>query len=231
MKKIALLVFLITAITINAYSQNEKFFRFGMNASTGFAWIKPDTKTIEYQGMKLGFGYGFIGEFTIADNFSFASGFEVQYSGGKIQNTNAIVNFPNGSATYVDSSAIQTSTIRLQYLEFPLTLKMKTNEINYLTYFLRVGGSVGIKLNANSDEDYKSNTPGISNFSEQDVDINKNINFFRAAFVVGGGFEYSLGGSTTALVELTFNNGLTDIFDEENKGINNYMMLKLGIIF
>lgn len=230
MKKIALLSFLVITIVSNAFSQNEKFFRFGMDASVGFAWIKPDTKTLEYQGMKLGFGYGFIGEFTIADNFSFASGFDVQYSGGKIQNTDALM-YDNNNTTVLDSHAVQTSTMRLQYLEFPLTLKMKTNEINYITYFLRVGGSVGIKLNAKSDEDYKSNIAGILPFSNQDVDINKDVNFFRAAFVVGGGFEYSLGGTTSALVELTFNNGLTDIFDTDVKAINNYMMLKLGVIF
>jgi len=226
MKKIVLVMVLFAAFAVTTTAQNEKFFRFGLHGNTGLSWMKPDQDSLEYQGMKLGFGYGFIGELTIADNFSFATGFDVNYMGGKLQKLGVNQIYPPDT-TPVFSKL--TSSYRFQYLDIPLTLKMKTNEINYITYFARIGGSIGICLNAKADQEY-SPLSGSQMLSLNDQDLKDEKNFFRANFLIGGGLEYSLGGTTSVLAELSFVNGLTYQL-EDTKSVGNYIMLKFGIMF
>jgi len=224
MKKIVLALILFAGFVFVSNAQNEKFFRFGLHANTGLAWMKPDQDSLEYQGMKIGFGWGFIGELTIADNFSFATGFDVNYMGGKLQKM--------GIYHVYDSDTLLstlTSNYRFQFLDIPLTLKMKTNEINYITYFARIGGSVGICFNAKADQEY-SPLSGTTKETISDLDLKDEKKLLRANFLISGGIEYSLGGTTSALAELSFVNGLTYQIDD-SKSIGNYIMLKLGIMF
>jgi hypothetical protein len=216
MKKITLVSFLLSVFIFSGFSQNEKPFRIGLHGSPSVAWLKPETKPYESKGLRLGFGYGLIAEISLADNYSFATGIESVYSGGKIQN--------------VDTTGTTTGTYRVQYLEIPLCLKMKTNEINYITYFAKFGGGINGRLRSFADYKYKDLLGTESSLI--DVDINKDINLFRISFVVGLGIEYSLGGSTSALLGVNFNNGLTDIFKDKNiKAKNNFITVNLGIIF
>ncbi|HPF00190.1 MAG TPA: porin family protein [Bacteroidales bacterium] len=226
MKKIVLALILFAAFAFTSNAQNEKFFRFGLHANTGLTWMKPDQDSLEYQGMKIGLGWGFIGELTIADNFSFATGFDINYMGGKLQKIGVNQIYPPDTAAVFSKL---TSNYRFQFLDIPLTLKMKTNEINYITYFARIGGSIGICLNAKADEEY-SPLSGSQMLSLNDQNLKEERNFFRANFLISGGLEYSLGGTTSALAELSFVNGLTYQL-EDNKSIGNYIMLKFGIMF
>jgi hypothetical protein len=218
MKKITTISFLLFVFILSASAQNEKFFRFGLHGSPSVAWLKPETKSYQSKGLRLGFGYGLIAEFTLADNYSFATGVESVYSGGKLQN--------------VDTFGITTTaTYRVQYVEVPIALKMKTNEINYITYYAKFGGGLNLRLNSFADFSYKD-AMGNSMPSLLDEDIKSDINLFRISFLIGLGIEYSLGGTTSALIGVNFNNGLTDIFKDDNiKGKNNFITVNLGVIF
>lgn len=226
MKKIVLALILFAGFVFVSNAQNEKFFRFGLHANTGLAWMKPNQDSLEYQGMKIGLGWGFIGELTIADNFSFATGFDVNYMGGKLQKLGILYTFDGDTAP---SPASVISNYRFQFLDIPLTLKMKTNEINYITYFARIGGSVGICFNAKADQEY-SPLSGTTKETISDLNLKDEKKLLRANFLISGGIEYSLGGTTSALAELSFVNGLTYQIDD-SKSIGNYIMLKLGIMF
>lgn len=225
MKKIVFVSIALFLIAGASHGQNEKFFRFGLHGNTGMVWMKPDQDSLEFQGTRMGLGYGFIGEMTIANNFSFATGFDVSYVGGKLQKAGVYYAYPPNDTL----SSNENSTYKLQYLDIPLTLKMKTNEINYITYFARIGGSIGIALKAKADREY--NVIGSSNsLTIQDIDLVDEKKFMRTNFLIGAGLEYSLGGTTSALAEISFVNGLTYLIDD-TKAIGNYVMLKFGIIF
>lgn len=226
MKKIVFASIALFLIAGASYGQNEKFFRFGLHGNTGMVWMKPDQDSLEYQGSRIGIGYGFIGEMTIANNFSFATGFDVSYVGGKLQKQGVSYIYPPDT---ISSLSNENSTYKLQYLDIPLTLKMKTNEINYITYFARIGGSIGIALKAKADREY-SVIGSSTSITVQDVDLVDEKKFMRTNFLIGAGIEYSLGGTTSALAELSFVNGLTYLIDD-TKAIGNYVMLKFGVIF
>lgn len=227
MKKIVLLsaLFYFTASILMAQDTETKLLRFGLQGNTGLSWMKTDQDSMQSLGLRLGYGYGFITEITLAKNFAVATGFDVLYQGGKIEKKGVLTAFPPDTTKELAS---KISTYRLQYLDIPVTLKMKTNEINYMTYFARIGGSFGLNLQAKADQNFK-NIPGTKEYTVEKVNVKDERKFFRANFLIAAGLEYSLGGTTAALAEISFTNGLTYLLDDKVKG--NYLQLKLGILF
>lgn len=225
MKKIVFAAITMLLI-VGATQAQDKVFRFGLSGSAGMSWMKPDQDSLEYQGSKFGIGYGFMGEISLATNFALVTGFDVSYTGGKLQQAGVYHLFDTIAGLELTN---KNSSYKLQYLDIPLTLKMKTNEINYITYYARIGGSFGIALSGKAEDEYVA----IGGTKNETITIDKlgsDMAFLRANFVIGAGLEYSLGGTTTALAEASFTNGLTYLLDD-TKAIGNFMVLKFGIMF
>jgi hypothetical protein len=113
-----------------------------------------------------------------------------------------------------------------QYVELPISLKMKTNEMNNFIYYGKIGISPMIRTSAKIDK----------------INSNEVINLFNASFIVGAGIHYTLGGSTMAVAGLSFHNGLLrtnkakeDIFLnnslKEAQLKPSYIAIDLGILF
>jgi hypothetical protein len=157
-------------------------------------------------------------DYNFTDNYSFSSGIDITSRGGKLENK-------IDSITYVQK-------YKLQFIEIPLTLKMRTNEIGYLTYFGQFGFTPGAKIKAIADIDSK--TPSTTTTLE-DIDINKEILGLNIDLVISLGVEYSLGGNASLYTALKFNNGFIDILKEKDnvnvKARSNYLGLGLGIFF
>ena len=64
------------------------------------------------------------------------------------------------------------------------------------------------------------------------VDVKDNINTFNLSLVIAVGLEYSLGGSTSVLAAITFDNGFLDVLSDDNqKAISNCLGLTVGVLF
>ncbi len=202
------------------YVANAQKFHFGLNIAPGIAWIKPDTKGFDNDGVKLAFSYGIITEFAFNQNqnYALATGLQVSYRGGKISNLDSIV-VGNGFKP-VNSK----TKLTLQYLELPVTLKMKTNEIGAFKYFGQFGLLPAFNIKATSVND--------NGFNITNENIKSDINAFSASLLVALGFEYNLVGNTSLVVSAAFNNGLTDVLDNKDvKAISNLINLNVGILF
>lgn len=228
MKKLTTLLLLFSALMVNA--QDSKL-HFGLKAAPSLAWLHSSTKGYDSNGSKFGFSYGLITEFKFSDNYAFATGLDITYRGGKTKNTETF------SVSGVTTTSSYENEMSLQYLELPLTLKLKTNEIGYFTYYLQAGISPGINISANAD--IKSSTQinnGTSTTTTSsdstDIDIKDGINNFNLSMVIGGGIEYTLSGSTVLLVGVQFNNGFLDVIDDSDIKVNsNYLALTVGVLF
>ncbi len=229
MKKIAftlLLLFFTVSITSKLTAQN---LRFGLKASPSLAWLKPDAEGYQSEGLRMGFSYGLLTEFLLAEQYSFATGAHITYLGGKL--SYPAQQTTNGN-TYVGE---KERTYRLQNIEIPLSLKMKTREIGYNTYFAIFGFGNSINLRARADDEFSSQD---SNFSTNDQDIKSEIPFLRVSLILGLGVEHSLGGNTALIGGLTFNNGFTNVLKGENPVNNrkqnakaNFIELSFGVLF
>jgi opacity protein-like surface antigen len=205
-------------------AQSEQKFHFGLKAAPSLAWITTDTKGFESSGTKLGFSYGLITEFNFTPNYAFATGVDITYRGG-----NSKYSFKANDSTTTNIE----EKYNLQYVEIPLTLKLKTNEIGYLTYFLQFGVAPGFNIRAKSDRKITTQTgSNISTESEDNVDIKDDINNFNLSMIIAGGLEYTLSGSTVLLAGITFNNGFLDILDDSAiKANSDYLALTVGVLF
>lgn len=209
MRKLLLLVTIILS-TLSTYAQDQKF-HFGLKITPSMAWIKPDNKDVERDGYKLGFAYGVQTEFRIQENYAIASGVQVAYRGGKLK------------FVYEDSLNLPDAVVnyKLQYVEIPIALKMKTNEFNKIRYYGMFGLSPGFIIRAKYDTD-----------DEDDIDAKKDINVLNVNMLIGAGLEYTISGSTALTGGIEFNNGFFDVFDDKDaKGVSNYLGLNIGVLF
>jgi len=217
-------------VLIAGYSFSQKVTG-GIEISPLISWMKPDiTQNIENEGVKPGFNFGFVCDLNLGDNFSFSTGILVNNFGGSLKFLDSIPAFTIDKGTSDSIYSFDPGAVidyKLQYIELPFSLKGKTNEIGYVTYFLKAGVSPMIKWKAKGDVT-QGNISGES--------IAKEVTGFGIGFHVGGGIEYSLGGNTKLLVEMVYTNGLTDFTKTETvagdeKVILNVLALRAGILF
>jgi hypothetical protein len=223
--RLATLVIFCTAwlLASTGFSQDKKI-GFGLHASPQLSWMKPDNeKMMKNDGVKLGFGYGLMFDFRFGQNYSFSTGINVLSTNGRLEYLDTLeIPFIHGPDGVKDTLPATTITYKLGYLEIPLTLLLKTNEIGYMTYFGQFGISNQIKLKAKGDASVNE----ISN-----EDLSEEVKFINVGLLIGGGFQYSLGGNTALLVALMYNNGFTDVLKDEEKVTLKSLTLKLGIMF
>lgn len=230
MKKLTVLALLFLTTFISK-AQDDNGMHFGLKITPALGWLRTDSKGVESNGTKFAFGYGLITEFKFSDRYSFATGLDVTYRGGNLKSSFET----NDGTTRIVS--VTESSLNLQYIELPLTLKLKTKEIGYLTYYLQVGVAPGINIRARGD--IKSSTQTTvggnttnANVELTDEDVQDDINNFNLSMLIGGGIEYTLSGSTVLLVGLQFNNGLLDASDQPDIKMNsNLLGLTVGVLF
>ncbi|MEJ7557409.1 MAG: porin family protein [Pedobacter sp.] len=194
-------------------------FRLGLTAHPTIGWVKPDIG--KSNGVSLGFSYGIIGDFNFTQNYSFATGLTITTVNGKSTEVVVINNDPGP-----DSQAEYGLKYKIQYVELPLTLKLKTVKINEVRYYGQFGLSNGILIGAKQDADMTNGT------SMKDINIKDDIKFYRAGLIIGAGAEFEVSGNTSLTTGITFNNGFTDITSSKSSTVrNHYIGINLGVFF
>lgn len=177
--------------------------------------MKPNVDNITGNGAKIGFAWGFIAEKNFTENYSITSGFNMLFNGGKL--------------TIKDVASTTNREYFLKYIEIPVSLKMRTNPINGIRYFGRIGFGTAFKIGSKVINEV---TP-IGGPTTTSVKMNYDkISFARESLIVGVGGEYELNEGPRIGVELNFNNGFTNILTEKNqKAMPNFFELAFSILF
>jgi hypothetical protein len=235
MKKITLLAFCLTALTAVSYAQNGKY-KIAPFVSPNISWMSPEQKFMESNGSVIRFGFGLMVDVMFTDNYAIGTGLHINRSGGDM--------------TYLEYDSYQNipvilerqRTYNLQYAEIPLTLKLRTNEIGYITYWGQFGLGLGVNLRAKGDDaiDYLHENPtnddnpeweetSIKSEEIEDEDIKGDINIFRASLIVGGGIEYNVSGNTSIVAGIVFNNGFTNTLKKEGVRTDNADLVEYNV--
>lgn len=227
MKKVFAILCLLAFTAASVHAQDRSV-RFGIKAAPNLGFIKPDTKELKNDGTSLGYTFGLMCDFMIGstENYAFSTGLFLNKIGGKYT-------FPFGDKNLRTES-------RYQYIELPLTLKLKTNEIGYMTYFGQIGFGAGFNIAAKSNLDVPDAKGDIVHMTDENI-LDK-TNLFKASLIVGAGMEFNFSGNTSAMVGLTYNNGFTNILKDQKvpdssgnekalKAKQHYFELSLGVFF
>ena len=217
------LLFLLITSTAIAQNGTEPYygFRLGLTAHPTIGWAKPETGTSN--GVNLGFSYGLLADFNFAENYSFSTGLTITSINGK---TTEINPSPYHDALSNPNPTAYELKYMLQYVEIPLTLKLKTDKIGLVRWYGQFGLSNDFNIGAKQN---------VSVNNRRIVDgqhIKKDINFYRAGLIIGGGLEYDIAGNTSITTGLTFNNGFTDISDDKSRSVKNHFVgINFGVFF
>jgi hypothetical protein len=116
-----------------------------------------------------------------------------------------------------------TVAYNLSYLTIPVGLKLKTNEIGYFTYFAELGFAqeinIGSRANSSGSDLNKTNVP-------------KETNLLNMSYFFGGGVEYNIGGSTSLVAGIFYNNGFVDVLsNNHHKAVLSYLSFRAGVLF
>lgn len=228
-KVLTLIVFGLLFLNLSAQDDNfsedkvaklpddDRKYRFGLQFSPDISWIKPDKTGYKNDGTKIGFSYGLSFEYFMTKNYLFSTGLTILNTGGAIKYTDDKIPLIE-----------VTEDFKIKYVELPVLLKLRTNEIGYLTYYGQFGFIAGIRFNSKSDLEYNSTTPTVlvtpvANFTD--------INAMNLSLAIGGGVEYNISGNTTIMLGLTFSNGFVDQLKGDATANLNYVALNIGIYF
>ncbi|MDQ3051777.1 MAG: PorT family protein [Bacteroidota bacterium] len=226
MKKLALsLLFAATIISTSwAQEDEDQVFHFGLKASPSVNWFRIEGDNVKNEALRLGFTYGLITEFRITQNYAFATGLDISYRGGKYSEVKLLPN-NTGVGALVTLDRIQ----RFQFVEVPISLKLKTNEIGYMKYYGTFGVLPGVLVKATEDVESgdKTRQPDRSKRGNQ-----SDFAAFNLSLQVGLGIEYNLGGNTSLTAGIHYVNGLIDIWDRKDLQMrSDGIVLNIGVFF
>lgn len=196
---IAICAALLTASTANAqrYYGGEKNMRLGLTVNPNIGWLNYGEDKYEASS-KIGFSYGLIADLGFARNYYFSTGLLINSINAKV--------------------ASEKKDIYLQYVDVPLTIKLKSNENNFGRFYGQFGFTAGVKVSA------KEKLEGLQKQPLSGEDL------FRLGLQIGGGSEIKLGESMSFLAGLSYNNGFTRAI-KEGKPKSSYVALNIGLLF
>ncbi|MFH1004753.1 MAG: outer membrane beta-barrel protein [Bacteroidota bacterium] len=258
MKKIftftILFLFSVTLFAQDNKGSDLKNFRFGGTILPSLFWYKPDNlKKFASNGAVAKFGVLINGEYSFSGNFAFGFGLGLASAGGKITFTDTANYYFNDDAiiSLADTTGLKgkyeyyklnNRAYNASYFIIPLSLKMRTNEIGYMRYFFQPSINIGFRKKIRANDDlcsYKTKQP----LQQTDLDITKDMNFFRLSTTMSAGGEYYLSGSTAVVFAIGYDYGLSNVTKDskylirtdskpvEQKFIQHGVVLTLGILF
>jgi hypothetical protein len=226
MKKIIL--FMLTVMLTTAVEAQTKQWKIALHVDPNISWLKPDNKNLTAGDNKLNFGFGISIDKMFTDNYAIGTGINIFNTGGQLSYFDERI-----TDAGLRTIARMDRTYNLKYVEVPLTLKLRTNEIGYITYWVQVGVGLGVNIKSKGDDviDYKKLENGTNpdslrwtdagmlvDESIEDEDIGKDISIFRSSLIIAGGIEYNLSGDASIVAGVCLNNAFSNVL--KGKGVS-----------
>ncbi len=195
--------------------------RFNVHMDPQFAWFNSDDETVEPDGSIFHLQAGLQMDYFFAENYAFALGVGINNLGGNLLYADSTEFSSKGETLLVEPG--QSVKLNLQYIDIPVGLKLKTEELGYATFFLQLGFNPMINLNAKATSEDAS-------FEKED--IRESVNLFCLGYHAGLGVEYKLGGSTAVIGGIRWTSGLTDVTDNDRANVKlSALSIHMGILF
>lgn len=230
--------------------------RFGAFIAPNVSWMKPTTSTddekqfnVKSNGSKIGFTYGIMADYFFAPNYGIVSGIQITSTGGKIIATEIGDDPQPKRANKVVKADFNYN---LQYLEIPLALKLRSDNMGGFKFFGQLGVTAGINIAKKADYtvDYYASDSTLKSKSDTKAKITGSLGAIAPVLFqmnIGAGVEMPVSYKLKFYVGLFFNNGFApdatkpDLYDEKNLGYSgtfrdgntrlNNLALRLGLFF
>ncbi|MCE1201076.1 MAG: PorT family protein [Bacteroidia bacterium] len=221
------LVIVLALLFATKISAQEKAFQFGFELSPNIGWVIPSTENYESQGIRMGFGWGFIGDIYLVENYAINTGMKFIYLNGKYEYPELRDNQPGRTERKLNST----------YIQIPGVLRMRTQEIaDGMSIYGDFGLALALRLNATATEKFYMNDRLMGKDEKKDVD--SEMRYSRTSMIVGAGFYQDLAESTKLNIGLRWDNNIFNVLKGKNnisqdkiKGTFSFVELKVGVLF
>lgn len=221
--------------------------RIGFHLSPSFNWMGSQNNKINSVKSKVGLHTGIMGEWYFKENYALTSGIGFAFgTGGTLQHEmgGQYWRLSNLGDAYNEMPAEVKLKYRVQYLEIPFGLKLKTSQVGYLSYFIEPGLVFDIRTEAKG----KIIGAGLPSATEIFY-IKKEVNGVALAYRLGAGGQYQINQQMSLIFGLYFQKTFTDVTN--NTGIvfdpsrgwpdreplenaidsQNSLIIRIGILF
>lgn len=224
--RIVSIAFLILiSIIPNGFSQSQQKISLGIHADPAVSWFSTDINDVKNDGARPGFNFGLTFNRYFTPNYAFSTGLNLINAGGRlVSKDTTVMEFTNYNKKVLPGKPV---TYRIQYLAIPVGLKLQTNQIGYITFFTDLGLDPKVVIGGKAD------IPSLNISGERAIG---ELNMFNLAYHISAGIEYSLGGNTSVLSGLNFENNFLDITKDNgiqpvDKVSHKILSFRLGINF
>ncbi|MBN1132796.1 MAG: outer membrane beta-barrel protein [Bacteroidales bacterium] len=203
------------------FNVNGQKISFSVYADPQFSWFSSDEEKIEPNGSVLHINTGIEFNYFFHDNYALMAAIGINNTGGNLLYSDTTIFIAKEESL----EALPGTNLkhRLQYLNLPLGLTLKTEELGYLTFSFQGGFMPMININAHATSDDRL-------FERES--IRENINLFNLNYFVGISAIYRLGGRTAVIGGLRWSSGFTDVTGNDKVNINlNAISLHIAIQF
>ncbi|MFV0607240.1 MAG: porin family protein [Niabella sp.] len=231
MKRLVLLATFVFATFATLLAQREFYgrtVRLGFKLDPVFSnTLSPKDNGVEKDGSGFGVNYGLMADIMFSDGRgAFATGLEVAHAGAKLLYTSDNIGLRSDLAT---TGQDQRYHLKLQYLQIPVSVKLRTNPMdNGMLFWGQFGTYFGALIGSRTNYTIGSNT-------ENNVKTLKETNKLNMGLLVGGGAQYPIAEKTDLYLGLGLENGFTDITSNkqwnDGKVILNRWAIRLGVFF
>ncbi len=216
MKKI---LFAATFIAIS-YIAGSQEVQLGVCLNPHFSWFTENTSLVRSNGTRVGVEGGLVVENYFTKNYAFVTGIRLGTFGGKLEYNDSISFETTDEIKYVlDEEEVK---YKLQYISIPIALKLKTNQIGYLSYYAQLGFTGQVNIGSKADCPPRIENDGAG----------PEVGLVSLSYHFGGGVEYEIGGNTSVVLGIIYNNGFIDVLtSQEGRESLSYLSVNLGIMF
>jgi hypothetical protein len=252
----------------NLHAQTAPNVKMGLRVSPNFSWINIQKGSMSNDGLGLGFSYGVTADFAMfkSTNYWLATELSVSTIPVLAKSNTELKNVvpQTGSTGKFDTLKYAAGKVNFkyntQYLQIPLSVKMKTDEIGNMKYYFQFGLAPSFMMKSklsttivdgnaiypankgitshdpnNIDDDvyqFTGTTVAGSAKGEKEYAFQDNIASFRFPVIMGVGVEYKLTGSTMFTAGLRFDNAINNFFQDPTvTGKSNLLAIQAGILF
>ena len=210
MKKYSILISFLAVLTVQATSQ----VKIGLNAMPGISVNRISTQSdsiyINNHGAGFRIALGLLLDLESDKNYHFSTG---------------VYWFPKRVGIQMENGQKEISkTYKLQYIQIPFNLKLKTDEISIDKWiFFQFGMAIEMKVDESG--------------GQLDELYLKEFNFLDIVLDFGVGIEMKLGQNTSLLAGVTYYRGLLNVIEPASflkgdfKSKNDFWALNLGLKF
>lgn len=225
--------------------------KIGLKVAPQLTWGVTDNKNTSTSGTRINVGYGLMIDYYFTNNYALST--EICINSYGVNHVIKKDRYDHVSLAGVDypNTGDVTMDYRLQYIQVPMLIRLRTAETNLKAYYAEFGFGLGVLTRARADVSFQNQTLTSVKVVDPDQSDDYKIHYnsgtasspfyeayndnalgVRSSLIIGGGLHFTMSGNSILVAGIRYDNAFSS-FTEDDKWFTKlyYVSLNMGIIF